>query len=156
MQLVKENMGPTAKKRLEVTRADILNRGLANRCPNCGNHSLFPPHSLFVRDICPVCELPFDQGRRFRRLGPWLIDYALTAFYFVVATLTLSAMHALPLRISLALPLIIAGFAVPVLLYRNSWSWWLMLYFLLFPHKLPANGVGIGWLYADDAAELSK
>jgi hypothetical protein len=28
----------------------------------------------------------------------------------------------------------------PVLFYRSSRSWWLMNYYLLFPHHLPANG----------------
>jgi hypothetical protein len=36
-----------------------------------------------------------------------------------------------------------------VLFYRSSRSWWLMNYYLLFPHHLPANG-GKGRAGEDD------
>jgi hypothetical protein len=33
---------------------------------------------------------------------------------------------------------------VPALLYRSTWSSWLMLYFYFLPESLPANGGPIG------------
>ena len=43
--------------------------------------------------------------------------------------------------------LVLAGLGctvLPFLLYRSTWSWWLMLYFLFLPQSLPANGGPIG------------
>jgi hypothetical protein len=45
----------------------------------------------------------------------------------------------LPLNGAIALAVIVGGFIVPLLLYRLSWSWWLMINFFWSPHKLPAN-----------------
>jgi hypothetical protein len=41
------------------------------------------------------------------------------------------------------------GARIPDPLYRSSRSWWLMNYYLLFPHHLPANG-GKGRVGEDD------
>jgi hypothetical protein len=49
---------------LRVTRSDVI-AGLGNRCPNCGNPSLFPPRSLRIREVCQVCELKIDPGGGF-------------------------------------------------------------------------------------------
>jgi hypothetical protein len=38
--------------------------------------------------------------------------------------------------------LVLAGLGalvIPALLYRRSWSWWLMVYFYFLPQKLPNN-----------------
>lgn len=35
--------------------------------------------------------------------------------------------------------IIASAVVIPVLLYRRSWSWWLMAYFYFLPHKLPNN-----------------
>jgi hypothetical protein len=34
----------------------------------------------------------------------------------------------------------LGAFGFPAFFYRSSRSWWLMQYYLLFPHHLPANG----------------
>jgi hypothetical protein len=34
----------------------------------------------------------------------------------------------------------VGAVGVPALFYRSSRSWWLMNYYVLFPHHLPANG----------------
>jgi len=39
-------------------------------------------------------------------------------------------------------PVSYARFAIPALFYRSSRSWWLMNYYVFFPHHLPANKTG--------------
>jgi hypothetical protein len=34
---------------------------------------------------------------------------------------------------------LLAGLFAPLLLYRRSWAWWLMLYYFFLPDNLPAN-----------------
>lgn len=49
--------------------------------------------------------------------------------------------------ISWTVSLVLAGMGctvLPILLYRSTWSWWLMLYFLFLPESLPANGGTVG------------
>ena len=45
----------------------------------------------------------------------------------------------LPLKLAIGLAVALGGFGVPLLLYRSSWSWWLMIYFFFFPYRLPVN-----------------
>lgn len=127
---------------LRVTRSQIVARGMGNRCPNCGNRSLFMPGSLRIREVCPVCEMTFNPGRGFW-LGPAVINYTVTAVCFVSPLLVLGVLDLIPLKWAIGLA-IAAGLAVPLLLYRRSWSGWLMLYFFVFPFRLPSNGAGTG------------
>ena len=136
-------MGSTAGHHLRVTRSDVISRGLGNRCPNCGNHSLFPPRSLRIREVCPVCELKFDPGGGFW-LGPWVINYTLTAVLFVSPLLLLGVRDVLPVQLAIGLAVVLGGFGIPLLLYRSSWSWWLMIYFFFSPYRLPGNWAGPG------------
>lgn len=87
--------------------------------------------------------MTFDQGAGFW-LGPWVINYTITAVGFVAPMIMLGVTGAIPLPLAVALAAVLGGFGVPVLLYRPSWSGWLMIYFFLFPYKLPANGAGTG------------
>lgn len=127
---------------MHVTRRHIVTRGLENRCPNCGEHSLFPARSLRVHNVCPVCGMTLNQGAGFW-LGPWVINYTITAVCFVVPVILLGVTSVISLTLAVWLA-VLGGFGVPVLLYRPSWSWWLMIYFFFFPDKLPANGAGTG------------
>lgn len=136
-------MEVAAGHHLRVTRSQIIARGLANRCPNCGNHSLFPPRSLRIREVCPVCELKFDPGGGFR-LGPWVINYTITVIGFVVPLLVVGSEGLMPLPLAVGLAVVLGGFGIPLLLYRSSWSWWLMIYFVFFPYRLPGNWPGPG------------
>lgn len=122
---------------MKVTQGQIIARGLSNRCPNCGERTLFPAGSFRINRCCPRCETGFDRGEGFF-LGPWVLNYTVTVFGFVVPLVVLGARQVLPLP--LAIPLIAVGcLGLPLLLYRCSWSWWLMLYFFFLPQKLPAN-----------------
>lgn len=116
----------------------MLKRGLVGRCPNCANRSLFAPKSLRVRECCPICELPFNPGGGFW-LGPLVINYAISAFGFVIPILLLGLQGVLPLGVAVVLAVSLGCLGLPLLLYRRSWAWWLMIYYSLLPHELPAN-----------------
>lgn len=126
------------RNRWHVPQARIFARGLVNRCPNCGNHSFFPPRSLQVRDICVVCELPFLRSRAFN-LGPWIITYTMSVLGAALPLALLGYYGRLPVDVALTLAIVAGGIALPLMLYRCSWSWWLMLCYLFAPHRLPAN-----------------
>lgn len=86
--------------------------------------------------------MTLDPGGGFW-LGPWVINYTVTAVCFVSPILVLGIRDVLPLKLAIALA-VTGGLVIPLLLYRRSWSCWLMLYFFFFPYKLPANGAGTG------------
>lgn len=124
---------------LVVPRGEILARGLSGRCPNCGHDSLFPDDALRIREACPVCGLVFDPGGGFW-LGPWVINFTITAFAVVLPLILLGVRGMIPFSLAAILAVLVGVVLLPWLLYRRSWSWWLTLYFYFLPHKLPANG----------------
>ena len=129
---------PRALRTMSVTKQQIIARGLANQCPNCGGASLFPPKSFRINRRCPGCGVGLDRGAGFF-LGPWVLNYTIVVFGIVLPTLVLGVRGWLPWPATLAIAA--AGcLVVPALLYRSTWSWWLMLYFYFLPGSLPANG----------------
>lgn len=127
---------------MPVTKIQIVGRGLTNRCPNCGHDTLFPPHSFRVRRRCPDCGTGFARGEGFF-LGPWVLNYGVAVFLFVLPAIICGSRG----MISWTASLVLAGLGctvLPALLYRSTWSWWLMLYFYFLPQSLPANGGPIG------------
>jgi len=127
---------------VNVTRSQIIARGLSNCCPNCGNHTLFPPRSLRINPRCPACGLDLDRGEGFF-LGPWCINYTIVVFGIVLPAIVLANSARLPWNAAFVVAAI-GCLLVPALLYRVSWSWWLMLYFYVSPERLPANGGAVG------------
>ena len=127
---------------MNVTRGQIIARGFANRCPNCGGHTLFQPGARFrINPRCPGCGLKFDRGDGFF-LGPFVINYSVTVFGFVAPVILLYFFR----KIGPLTTLIAAGlgtFGLPILFYRRSWSWWLMIYFYFLPGKLTNNHEGL-------------
>ena len=121
-----------------MTRNQIVGRGLAQRCPNCGERTLFPARSLRVNRSCLQCGVDLDRGEGFF-LGPWVINYGVVVFGIVLPFLALAQREVMPWSVALAL-IAVGCFVLPALLYRSSWSWWLMLYFFVMPERLPANG----------------
>ena len=135
---------------MQVTRVQIIARGLTNRCPNCGAKTLFKAGDFFrVNQQCSACGFVIERandegfylGSASLNFGMtitlYLVPLALLAFYKVIGTtpaIVLAGVGAL-------------GF--PILFYRSSRSWWLMNYYVLFPHHLPANG-GKGRTGEDD------
>ena len=128
---------------MKVTRGQIIVRGLANRCPNCGGNSLFKPGKFFdLQDACPDCGLKFEKDEGFY-LGAMSLNYGVTLVGCLVPVALLWYGGVLSGRwaVGLAIGGSILG---PVLLYRSSRSWQLMLYYSFFPHHLPANRRALG------------
>jgi uncharacterized protein (DUF983 family) len=123
---------------MKVTEGQILARGLANHCPNCGAHTLFPPApSLRVNPQCSNCGMKFDRGDGFF-LGPFVLNYIVTVVVFIIPTILLYVYGAIG-RTVMSVAVAFAALVIPVLLYRRSWGWWLTGYFYFLPQKLPNN-----------------
>lgn len=125
-------------RRMNVTQKQILQRGLANRCPNCGGHSLFRADRWFeLNRECPDCGLKLEREEGFF-LGAMALNYGVTcwAFLLPVALLWYAGILGDTAAIVIAL---LGAFLVPAALYRASRSWQLMLYYFFFPGHLPAN-----------------
>jgi uncharacterized protein (DUF983 family) len=121
-----------------VTRAQVIERGLACRCPNCGQRTLFQKGGLFrVNEACPNCGLRIEKGDG-AFLGPFVLNYGVTAFGVIIPVIVLYVLGRLGAAATLSVCLV-ASLGVPLLLYRLSWGWWLMLYYLFLPDNLPAN-----------------
>lgn len=132
---------PPDPQRMTVSRFKIIENGLKCRCPNCGLPTLFRSDSRFkVNETCPNCDLRIENGDG-AFLGPFAINYGVTAFGVIIPVIVLYATGRIGARV--ALPACFAGaLLVPLLLYRVSWGWWLMLYYFFLPANLPANRMG--------------
>lgn len=123
---------------MKVTRIDVIRNGVLCRCPNCGQRTLFQPGRWFkVNGVCPGCGLKIEKGDG-AFLGPFVINYGITAFGIIIPVIVLYATGKLGATATLAIALV-AGLGAPLLLYRLSWGLWLMLYYLFLPDNLPAN-----------------
>ena len=135
---------------MKVTRVQIVARGLTNRCPNCGGRTLFQRGSLFrVNKDCPACgfgiERDNDEGFY---LGSASLNFGVTIVCYLTPVILLAYFNV----IGVSTAFVLAGVGAigfPVLFYRSSRSWWLMNYYIFFPHHLPANG-GKGRAGEDD------
>ena len=135
---------------MQVTRLQIVARGLTHRCPNCGARTLFAPGQMFrVNKSCHNCGFLFerDNDEGFF-LGSMSLNYGVTLVCFLTPVMLLTYYKV----ISTTTAIILAGvgsIVFPALFYRSSRSWWLMNYYIFFPHHLPANG-GKGRAGEDD------
>jgi uncharacterized protein (DUF983 family) len=125
-----------------VNKRQIISRGLSHRCPNCGERTLFEPRSLRIRRRCPKCGTGFDRGEGFY-LGPWVLNYSVAVFVFVLPAIVAGVRGSIPWTATLIIATI-GCTILPALLYRSTWSWWLMIYFYFLPESLPANGGPVG------------
>jgi uncharacterized protein (DUF983 family) len=128
---------------MKVTRLQIVARGLANRCPNCGGRTLFRPGTFFqVNAACPACGLRIERDEGFF-LGSMSLNYGVTLVGFLTPVMILAYYGV----IGTTFAVILAGAGAlifPALFYRSSRSWWLMNYYFFLPHHLPANRPGPG------------
>jgi uncharacterized protein (DUF983 family) len=123
---------------VKVSRVQVISNGIRCRCPNCGKRTLFQPGRIFkVNESCPSCGLRIEKGDG-AFLGPLVINYGITAFGIVIPVILLYASGKLGAMPTLAIALA-AAVGAPLLLYRLSWSWWLMLYYFFLPDNLPDN-----------------
>src|ERR1700694_958204 len=100
---------------MTVTRAQIVKRGLTNRCSNCGHRTLFPPKSFRVRRLCPDCGTGFDRSEGFF-LGPWILNYTVAVFVFVLPAIVAGARGMMPWSVLLTVAAVGCTVA-PVVLY---------------------------------------
>ena len=122
----------------------ILRRGLALRCPRCGERSLFPPPrgaggGLGVRvrawftmaEACPLCGLRFERAQGYW-VGAIYVGYGVTTVIAVAGYFVLWATLAPPTSGQLALW---GAFVVafPLWFFRWSRSLWLAVEFLVNP-----------------------
>jgi uncharacterized protein (DUF983 family) len=123
---------------VKVTRATIVANAVRCLCPNCGRRTIFATGRMFkVNPSCPACGLRIEAGDG-AFLGPFVINYAITAFGLVVPLLVLYAVGWIGARTALALSLA-AALIVPLLLYRLSWGLWLAVYYFFLPQDVPGN-----------------
>ncbi len=123
---------------MQVTRGQIIARGLANRCPNCGGRTLFKAGTLFELDrACRDCGLKIEKDEGFF-LGAMAINYGVTCFGLLAPVVILWYLEVLSGRVAIGLAVALALLA-PLALYRSSRSWQLMLYYYFLPQHLPAN-----------------
>lgn len=90
-----------------------------------------------VNESCPNCGLKIEKGDG-AFLGPFVINYGITAFGVIIPIILLYAFGRLGAGPTLVLALA-AALGAPLLLYRLSWGWWLMLYYFFLPDNLPGN-----------------
>lgn len=123
---------------MHVTRGQIIQRGLTNRCPNCGGRTLFKPGTLFeVNRNCPSCGLPIERDEGFF-LGSMALNYGVTILLYVVPVALLGLTGVLGARTAM-IAAIAGAILFPAFFYRSSRSWWLMSYYFFLPQHLPAN-----------------
>ena len=126
---------------MNVTRGQIITRGLTNRCPNCGGRTLFKQGTLFqINQCCPQCGFQFERNNdEGFYLGSMSLNYGVTLIGFLLPVLLLWYFKVIGDKLAIALAGI-GALAFPALFYRSSRSWWLMQYYFFLPHHLPANG----------------
>ena len=139
-----------ASSEMNVTRGQIVARGLTNRCPNCGGKTLFKAGTLFqLNRTCPACGFRFerDNDEGFF-LGSMSLNYGVTLVGFLAPVVLLWYFKVIGDRTAIGLA-VVGAIGFPMLFYRSSRSWWLMNYYFFLPHHLPANG-GQGRAGEDD------
>jgi uncharacterized protein (DUF983 family) len=143
-----------ARRGERVSRLQILLRGLALRCPNCGAGTLFR-RPLAMHERCARCGLLFEREEGFF-LGAMVFNYTFTALIagVVPCIILLAGLAMAPLseQIRLFVIAIVAGATLPFLLYHPSKSWWMMTFYFFLPNDLPANG---GKQEANETLELT-
>ena len=125
---------------MKITRAQIVTRGLTNRCPNCGARTLFKTGTFFeVNKDCPACGLKIErEGDEGFFLGSMSLNYGVTLVGFLTPVVLLAYYKVLGVTPAIVLAGV-GSIIFPALFYRSSRSWWLMQYYLFLPHHLPAN-----------------
>ena len=132
-------MCPTVA-RMQVTRVQIVTRGLTNRCPNCGGRTLFKAGTFFqINKECPACGLKIERANdEGFFLGSMSLNYGVTLVVFLVPVMVCAYFDVIGINAAIGLAAV-GSIAFPALFYRSSRSWWLMNYYLVLPHHLPAN-----------------
>ncbi|WPJ96938.1 DUF983 domain-containing protein [Coraliomargarita algicola] len=120
----------------KVSHSDIVRRGLRCQCPNCGQSKLFRSF-LKIHHRCPYCGMTLERGDGYY-LGPLCINYGIAVFGAVAPLLLAGFAGWIPFMPAM-IAAGIAALLLPLLLYRISWSLWLMSYYFCLPDELHAN-----------------
>lgn len=130
-----------APRAYNVSRGQIVVRGLTNRCPNCGDRTLFKPGTLFeLNKTCAACGFQFNRGNdEGFFLGSMSLNYGVTLIGYLLPVMLLAYFKVIGTTTAIVLAGV-GAILVPALLYRSSRSWFLMNYYFFLPHHLPANG----------------
>jgi predicted RNA-binding Zn-ribbon protein involved in translation (DUF1610 family) len=127
----------------------VVARGFRNRCPNCGEATLFREGSWFeVNKACPTCGLQIERDEGFF-IGSMSLNYGVTLVCFLLPILLLAYKGVIGTTVAVVLAGV-GSIGFPFAFYRSSRSWWLMQYYLLFPLQLPANKPPAGPGRGDD------
>ena len=128
---------------MNVTQGQIISRGLTNCCPNCGGKTLFRTGKYFeLNKDCPACGMKIVKEDGFF-LGAMSLNYGVTLVCFLTPIGILWYNGVIGITTAMVFALIVS-LVVPVLLYRSSRSWQLMLYYFFLPQHLPANRRALG------------
>ena len=114
----------------EPTPTRALLRGLAKRCPWCGQKKLFR-RWLSLPERCPRCDLRFEREEG-AFLGSLALNYGVTGLAFLalfIASLVLTLPDPPVLRITVASLLLVA--ILPVILYPFAKTTWAALDLIL-------------------------
>ena len=121
---------------MAVSTGQVIARGLAHRCPNCGRSSIirFPWRT---QKSCSACGMVYERESGFF-LGALVFNYTVTALVILFPILILVFME----RIDMLTALIIAvlgSVVFPFLFFPTSKSLWMMTYYLFVRKDLPAH-----------------
>jgi uncharacterized protein (DUF983 family) len=123
---------------MNVTRTQIISRGLRIHCPNCGSPELFKKGRWFTLNrSCPRCGLRLERDEG-GFLGAISLNYGFTVVCFLVPVLVLY-LNGILSGFTASMIAGAGAIIVPILFYRHSRSLWLMNYYLVLPQHLPAN-----------------
>ena len=104
--------------------------------------TLFKAGSFFqVNPACPACGLKIERDEG-SFLGAMSLNYGVTLVGFLTPVLLLWYYKVIGDKLAVSLA-VVGALGFPALFYRSSRSWWLMNYYLVVPHHLPANQRGI-------------
>jgi hypothetical protein len=93
-----------------------------------------------VNKNCSACDFTIERNNdEGFYLGSASLNYGMTIVLYLVPIALLWYGDVLGGRAA-AVMAAVGAIGFPILFYRSSRSWWLMNYYLVFPHHLPANG----------------
>jgi uncharacterized protein (DUF983 family) len=115
----------------EPSAARALLRGLAKRCPRCGERDLFV-HWMRIRDRCPRCRLRLEREEG-GFLGAMTINYSATtltwvAFLVIWLLVDLPGVRVVPLTVA---SVVLVGL-FPFAFYPVSKTLWAALDYMVF------------------------
>lgn len=120
---------------MRVSPIQIIWRGLTHSCPNCGGRTLF--RGLWsTYPTCRQCGMPIEREEGFF-VGALAINYGIAVLPIIpiLVLVFMGRLDTVPAMVGFGVWAVVA----PVVFYRSSKSWWLALYYLIFPRHLPAN-----------------